>query len=96
MIILKSTMTAGDNHPSYSTGQEMRANVFVNCSDWAEAESKAASRLSELGWVSYTFKDAVRLPEDVDLSSMKEQLREAVQLALNHGVALIVYPPSAA
>ena len=96
MIILKSTLTAGSNHPTYSAGQEMQANIFVNSSDWSEAESKAASKLSELGWESYQFKDAVRLSEDVDMSSMKDQLREAVQLALTLDVALVVYPPSAA
>ncbi len=96
MIILKSTLIAGRNHPNYPAGQELQANIFVNSLDWSEAENKAAFRLSELGWESYQFTNAVKLSEDVDLSSMKDQIREAVQLAFDLGVALIVYPPSAA
>jgi hypothetical protein len=95
MIILKALVTAGPNHPTYPTGLEVQASVFVDSDDWPGAEALAATKLRELGWYSLNIKESVRLPTRPDLSSFTPQLHEAFNLAKNLGIALVVYPPRA-
>lgn len=95
MILIKALVTAGPNHPSYTEGLEMQANVFVDSDNWSEAESKALRRLGELGWESTMVKDSMHIPDGSDLSHLKANLVEAWNLAKELGVSLIVYPPRA-
>ena len=95
MIVLKAFVTAGPDHPTFAAGSEVQAHIAVDSADWADAESRAAARLSELGWQSPRFEGAISLPDNPDLSHVSSQLREAVGLAKDLGVALVVYPRAA-
>lgn len=93
MHIFKAFVTAGPKHPTYPEGMEMRASVFVDARHEQEAVEKATTRLLELGWHSLRISETVLLPPNPELSALRPQLRQALALAEDVGVAPIAYPP---
>ena len=97
MHIFRLYVTAGLNHPTYSSGTQLDAICMVDSSDGNEARLRASDRLGELGWVSVTYRETIVLPPDPDTSGFNHVMLDAIRLAKELGVSLIVYPePSGA
>jgi hypothetical protein len=65
---------------------------MVDSEDTDSARQRASNRLFELGWASIEFGETVLLPSNPDTSSFNKVMLEAVDLAKELGVSLIVYP----
>jgi hypothetical protein len=95
MHTFRVRVTAGEDHPNHPVGFDATGIVVVDSRDHEAARQMALDRLQHLGWSDTKISGAILLAEDLDASTLSPLMLQALSVARDITVAVVIYPPRA-